>query len=369
MSESVSISVSSETNLEFRKPLEKSIRSLFTSALKAAFTRLRFFLFLLPFIGRQKKAARLRKSMAIQGVNVPPFMIMSVTSACNLRCKGCYSRIHHRNTGPEMDDSQLTSILAQADRLGVSIALLAGGEPLKRDRLLDITAGFPDMLFPLFTNGLLIDEAVCDQLRKQPNIVPVLSIEGTEQHTDARRGKNTQASVFRAMELLNKRGIFFGVSFTVCRDNLATITDRIYLAGLYRRGVRVFFYNEYVPFEEGTEEKCLVREERELLEQKLAMLRRSLLALFISFPGDESQFEGCLSAGRGFFHVNPAGRLEPCPFAPYSKDSLIDVPLAEALQSRFLRTVRDNHRNLYEDQGGCALWNNRKWLEEVHSNS
>ena len=39
-------------------------------------------------------------------------------------------------------------------------------------------------------------------------------------------------------------------------------------------------------------------------------------ALFVNVPGDEKDFGGCLSAGRGFVHVSAEGDLEPCPFAP-----------------------------------------------------
>jgi len=58
-------------------------------------------------------------------------------------------------------------------------------------------------------------------------------------------------------------------------------------------------------------------------------------------------------------HISATGDLEPCPFAPYSDANLKDVPLREALQSRFLAIMRESHGLFSEMAGGCALWKNR----------
>jgi MoaA/NifB/PqqE/SkfB family radical SAM enzyme len=87
--------------------------------------------------------------------------------------------------------------------------------------------------------------------------------------------------------------------------------------------------------------------------------------MFISFPGDESEFGGCLSAGRGFIHVGSDGSIEPCPFAPYSKDNIENVTLREALRSTFMENIRNNHEMLSEDTGGCALFKNKEWVKQL----
>ena len=74
-----------------------------------------------------------------------------------------------------------------------------------------------------------------------------------------------------------------------------------------------------------------------------------------------------MAAGRGFVHVNAAGGLEPCPFAPFSDTDLRKMPFADALRSDFLEKIRLNHSKLTETRGGCALWANRKWLSGLLS--
>ena len=68
--------------------------------------------------------------------------------------------------------------------------------------------------------------------------------------------------------------------------------------------------------------------------------------------------------GRRGFSL-PKRDVEPCPFAPYSDTNLRDSSLIEALQSDFLKEIRDNHDHLSETEGGCALWVERKWVQSV----
>lgn len=349
----------------FRVPLEKEIKKLFRSALRVSLFRFSFLLFLLSFMKKQRKAYKLRELREEEGVNVPPFMIVSVTSTCNLHCSGCFSKVNHAADRPDMTDDDLESIFRQAEELGTSITILSGGEPLKRAGLFSLTKKYPRMLFPLFTNGLLIDKNHIENFRQQPNIVPIVSLEGAEFDTDNRRGKGVHAQALKVLEAMKKSKIFMGVSFTITKENVHIITDSAYVRELLRFGVNLFFYNEYVPFEPGSEGKCLSVTERDGLEKSLIGLRKRFNAMFISFPGDEALFGGCLAAGRGFFHINPAGEMEPCPFSPYSTDSLKEISLKDALQSKFLSTIRENHDKLFEYQGGCALWNNKEWVESL----
>ena len=89
-------------------------------------------------------------------------------------------------------------------------------------------------------------------------------------------------------------------------------------------------------------------------------------ALFISVPGDEKEFGGCLSAGRGFIHISAEGDVEPCPFAPYSDVNLNDKSLQEALQSPLLKAIRENDEGL-ETSGSCALFAKKEWLQSLIS--
>jgi MoaA/NifB/PqqE/SkfB family radical SAM enzyme len=130
-------------------------------------------------------------------------------------------------------------------------------------------------------------------------------------------------------------------------------------------GCRLFFFVEYTPIREGTEDWLLTDEQRTNLMKARDSFRSKFPALFIAVPGDEEDIGGCLSAGRGFVHVSAEGNVEPCPFAPYSDTNLRDSSLKEALQSEFLKTIRNNHDQLEETGGGCALWIKREWVRSL----
>jgi MoaA/NifB/PqqE/SkfB family radical SAM enzyme len=325
-------------------------------------------LFFLKAARGQRRAARVRAEWERRGVHVPPVMIVSITSRCNLACAGCYHHALREGEG-EMSEERFRKLLAEAEELGVGIVLLAGGEPLLRPGILEATREFPDIVFPVFTNGTLIDEGWVKRFQKQRNIMAVASIEGPEVETDSRRGQGVYARLRALAERVKGSGIFWGCSLTVTSRNLATLIDPEFVARLIDAGSRIFFYVEYVPVADGTEELVLTGEQKRLLIARLEEFRAGLPALFVGFPGDEEEFGGCLAAGRGFLHVSTTGAVEACPFAPFSDSSLAAMPLKDALGSPLLTTIRQNHDRLKETRGGCALWAEREWVSSLAATS
>ena len=314
----------------------------------------------------QKKAAAVRERHEREGLLVPPVMIVSITSRCNLACAGCYMQHRGPASQPEMSQTLLAMIAGQAAELGVSIIVIAGGEPLVRlDEILNLARTHPEILFPVFTNGLLIDETVATKIAACRNIVPVISFEGFRNETDSRRGRGVYDRLLVACSYLKSRKIFFGCSVTTTRENFSQVVDPAFIEEMSGAGARVFTYVEYVPMEAGTEELVLTAEQKNHLQIVLAHFNRTFPALFIGFPGDETTYGGCLAAGRGFVHVSPSGDLEPCPAAPYSDANLAVVPLKEALASRLLGRIRNEPEVLTETAGGCALRANRAWVQKI----
>jgi len=350
---------------DFLGRFDAQVARVFKYAARAAWKNPKQALFFARIQAAQSRSARLRDRQRELGVQVPPLVIASITSRCNLHCRGCYARARHRSRRPEMTDAQWTDVFSQAQELGVSVIMLAGGEPLMRPGILDVTRKFPGIIFPLFTNGLLLDDAVIARFRSQPQVIPVLSIEGWEPETDTRRGRGVFESVAAAAEKLRAAGLFFGVSLTVTRRNFDVVTAEGLVQALIGNGCSLFIFVEYTPAEPGTEDLTLLLAQRRRLVEFAEELQAKSRPVFITFPGDEEQFGGCLAAGRGFVHIGPDGSLEPCPFAPYSDTSVAEMPLKDALASDLLKAIRDNHAELKETRGGCALWRKREWVEAL----
>ncbi|MFA4824570.1 MAG: radical SAM protein [Methanoregula sp.] len=314
----------------------------------------------------QSRAAMVRKEHEDNGLLVPPVMITSITSRCNLACAGCYMHGRGEKARAEMSPATLASIVDQAAELGVSIIVIAGGEPLVRqEEIFSLGAAYPEILFPLFTNGLLIDDMMAAAIAECRNIVPVISFEGFRQDTDQRRGSGVYDRLLETCARLRSRNTFFGCSVTTSRENFDRVTGEEFIRRMLATGARVFTFVEYVPMEPGTETLVLTPAQKTMLNTVLSDFNRKFPALFIGFPGDEVAYGGCLAAGRGFVHVSPSGDLEPCPAAPYSDANLSAVPLKIALKSRLLARIRNEHGLLTESSGGCALRANRAWVQEL----
>src|SRR5450759_2894264 len=179
---------------------------------------------------------------------------MPCASCCRtrpLRRSSCGCGVHSvwQNTaGPDMTPTELLSVVQQGHDLGVGIMLLAGGEPMTRvDDLLTIAREVPDVVFPVFTNGTLLDDLLVRRIRKQRNVITVISLEGHAAATDARRGQGVAAQAQAGIALMRRAGVFFGTSLTVTRLNIDAVLDEQYLRGLIDLGCRLFFFVEYVP--------------------------------------------------------------------------------------------------------------------------
>jgi len=338
-------------------------------------------------VRRQAAAARLRAEWAKRGIQVPPVIIFSITHRCNLECAGCYARSFQDPTEQqaacgggapnlraggepaaaedELSDARLGSIVAQADDLGVSFFVIAGGEPLLRPEILRVAGRFPHILFLLLTNGTLLDSDTVVRLARLRNVIPLVSLEGSGPETDERRGAGTYDLVMEAMRRLEGQRMFFGCSLTLTTQNFSTILDDKFVHALVKAGCRFFLFLDYTPTDEATRDWVLTDDQRAQVTSRMHALKKSHGALFVAVPWDELAVGGCLAAGRGFVHVGASGDVEPCPFAPYSDVNVRDTPLVEALRSPFLAQLRARPELLRYSGGGCALWKNREQVERV----
>ena len=348
-------------NFELDKYLNDGIADILRDMKKIALHNPSMSVFMLKFALACKKAENIRKQADVNGEHIPPFLIASISSACNLQCKGCYARQNNicgdDKSQSELTDSEWISIFKQAVKLGISFILLAGGEPLMRRNLIASAGKIKDLLFPVFTNGTLIDEDYIHLFSKNRNLVPIISIEGGEEKTNDRRGAGVYEKLLLVMDELKKNDIVFGSSITVTSKNLEQITSEIFLDEIYSKGGRVLFYIEYVPTDIGTKNLEINDTQRKYLEDKLIALRERFLdILFVSFPGDEKLSGGCLAAGRGFIHINSNGDAEPCPFSPYSDTNLRNITLKKALLSPLFYKIRNTDVLTQEHTGGCVLF-------------
>ncbi len=348
--------------------VSNGVENIVKSAIKATLSNPAESIFMAKFAIAAKSASKKRAKAEANGEHIPAFLIASITSSCNLHCAGCYSRANHAcsDSAPvcQLSADEWKKIFTEAEEIGVSFILLAGGEPMIRRDIIETASEFGNILFPIFTNGTMIDEKYMTLFKKSRNLLPVISIEGEADNTDDRRGKGTYEKIISAMDSMKKNGILFGASITVTTENLEEVYSDSFIESLIERGCKAVFYVEYVPVTEESSHLAPDNEHRELADKKLMIIREKYSEMvFISFPGDEKASGGCVAAGRGFFHINSHGGAEPCPFSPYSDVNVKETSLRDALKSELFRKLQENGTMNEEHKGGCILFEKKAEVE------
>ena len=359
-----------EKKFDIQKYLTDGVEALVSEAIRATLKNPAESIFMAKFAASAKIASAKRKKLGQQGEHIPPFLIASITSKCNLHCAGCYSRCNDATNDKEptcqLSVEQWEKIFDEARSLGISFILLAGGEPLLRRDVIEAAGKYKDILFPVFTNGTFLDERYLKLFDKCRNLVPVMSIEGEREQTDSRRGKGVYDKLISNMDMLRKKKLIFGVSVTVTTENIQDVCSDKFLKTLSERGCKVVIFVEFVPVTDDAQHLAPGDEQREYLAGRLEKLREQMPEMvFVSFPGDEKSSGGCLAAGRGFFHINSHGGAEPCPFSPFSDINVKDTSLRSALRSELFRGLREGGLLNDDHKGGCVLYEKRSQVQSL----
>ncbi len=350
--------------------MTKGVERIVADSVRATLKNPKESAYMASFALSSKAASAKRAKLEEKGEHVPPFLICSITSSCNLHCAGCYSRCSHATHDAEpvrqLSDDEWMKIFEEADELGVSFILLAGGEPFLRKGVIEAAGRKPSILFPVFTNGTFMNEEYFKLLDKCRNLVPIMSIEGGREETDSRRGAGVYDKLVANMDELYRRGIIFGASVTVTTENIKTAASDEFIGMLSDKGCKAVIFVEYVPVTEESEHLAPCDDDREYLKAEIMRLREQYQNMvFVSFPGDEKSSGGCIAAGRGFFHINSEGGAEPCPFSPYSDINVKDSSLREALRSKLFTALQNNGTLLDDHKGGCVLYEKRQEVEDL----
>ena len=361
-------------DFDFQAYFSRNIQNFVGDVIRATLKDPRESVFLARFAAAVKAASGKRLEAEQNGEHIPGFLIASITSSCNLHCAGCYSRQNSAcSDGDPIDQLSARDwdrVFTEAEELGVSFILLAGGEPLLRRDVITAAADHESILFPIFTNGVYVGERYLDLFGKNRNLVPIISLEGSEAVTDGRRGEGVYRKVMESMRRIGERGLVFGVSVTVTTENMEEVLSDGFLGGLADLGCKAVIFVEFVPVTDDAKHLALGSAERAYMRERIAGLReKEDRMVYIAFPGDEKNSGGCVAAGRGFFHINSHGGAEPCPFSPYSDVNVKDTSLREAIRSRLFEALRTEGVLKEDHAGGCVLFEKREQVERILARS
>lgn len=300
--------------------------------------------------------------------NIPWVILMDPTSSCNLHCTGCWAAEYGKRLNlsfEEMDD-----IVIQGKQLGVYFYMFTGGEPLiRKNDIIKLCKKHRDCEFHAFTNGTLIDEELCTEMKKAGNLLLSLSLEGLEEMNDLRRGKGTYQKIMEGMDLLKEYGLLFGASICYTGTNYLEVTSDEFLNQIIEKGCRYIWYFHYMPVSNSADIKLLpTKEQREYLYHRIREIRsvtggKPIFA--IDFQNDGEFVGGCIAGGRNYFHVNANGDVEPCVFIHYSSANIRENTLLEALHQPLFMAYYEKQPFNKNHLKPCPMLENPEFIKEM----
>ena len=300
--------------------------------------------------------------------NIPWLILFDPTMACNMHCVGCWSGTYGHKANLSYDD--MDKIVTQGKELGTYLYMMTGGEPTVRMKdIMKLAKKHNDAVFALYSNSTLITEDMCKELVELGNITFMLSIEGTPDTNDARRGEGHYTAVMKAMDLLKKYGIPFGTSICYTRDNIEAVTSDDFFHLLEEKGARFGFYFHFMPVGNNA-----VPELMPTMEQRKAMIERiryvrgpeSDIRFFpMDFQNDGEYVGGCIAGGRNYFHINSNGDAEPCVFIHFSDTNIHDNSILEMLQSPLFTAYHEGQPFNRNHLRPCPMLENPQYLRAM----
>lgn len=301
-----------------------------------------------------RNMARFEKRQASGDPFFPAFVMISVTESCNLACSGCWVSAGGKKT---LSLRQLDGIITGSKKQGSYFFGILGGEPLMYKGLLEMMEKHSDCYFQLFTNGILLTDAIVARLRKMGNVTPLISIEGLKEESDSRRGKDDVLDrTLRGVRACRKAGLIFGVAASICGSNYDDLVSRSHIERMAKEGALYLWYYIYRPVGAVPQvENALTKEQIRDFRKFVVEQRKDAPLFVIDTYWDDKGRALCPAATGMSHHISPSGALEFCPPLQMARDFVNEDAsnLAELFrESGFLADLR---KMTADTSRGCIL--------------
>ena len=310
----------------------------------------------------------IRKMRTVHNCNIPWLILMDPTSACNLHCTGCWAAEYGNKLN--LSYEELSNVVKQGKEIGVYFYMFTGGEPLVRKKdIIQLCEEHHECQFLAFTNGTLVDEAFCQEMKRVGNLALAISLEGSPEVNDLRRGAGVYGKVMHTMELLKENGLIFGTSICYTSKNCESVTSKEFVKLMVDKGCRYAMYFHYMPVgNEASLELLPTPEQRMYIKDRIREIRKleNGEGLFtMDFQNDGEFVGGCIAGGRNYFHINANGDAEPCVFIHYSGANIRTHSLLEILKQPLFMAYHNNQPFNENHLRPCPMLENPEILQRL----
>ena len=311
----------------------------------------------------------------------PPVRLVAweITRRCNLACKHCRAEAHFEPYPGELTNAQAKALIDTFPRVGNTIVIFTGGEPLLRKDVFTLVRHAKSLgLRPVMaTNGTLITPELAREMKDAGIERCSISIDGPDaaSHDAFRCVPGSFDDSMRGIELLKAAGIEFQINTTVTQNNLGQFKDIFHLAeqigaaawhifllvptgrgaGLADQVISAKEYedvlNWFYDFRKTTSMQlkatCAPHYHR-ILRQRAR--EEGVPVTFENF-GLDAVSRGCLG-GTGFCFISHTGQVQPCGYLDLDCGNVRSTPFPEiwARSQHFLE-----FRDQSQYQGKCGV--------------
>ena len=297
--------------------------------------------------------------------NIPWAILLDPTSACNLHCTGCWAAEYGNQLNLSFDE--IDSIVNQGKEMGVYMYIYTGGEPLVRKKdVIALCQKHNDCIFLSFTNATLIDDEFAEDMLRVKNFIPAISIEGSRESHDERRGEGSYDKVINAMQILKEHRLPFGLSCCYTSRNYKALSSEEFYDRMIGLGASFVWFFHYMPVgNDASIELLLSPEQREHMYHQIRYFRKTKGIFSMDFQNDGEFMDGCIAGGRRYLHINANGDVDPCVFIHYSDSNIREKSLLECLRSPLFMAYHDGQPFNENHLRPCPMLENPEKLREI----
>lgn len=295
---------------------------------------------------------------AIQQRPIPNLLSFAVNDVCNVQCYHCsfFGGGVAEKGRHVMTTDEAKKALRDAQKLGVSVINIVGGEPTLRTDLAEILGAIDKDLSTvvMFTNGMLLDR-VAASLRAAGLDSVYISLDAADpdEHDRRRGSKGLFAKALHGLAVAKATGMSVGISYSITPDDFAKGELQKMIELGRKIGVHEIVIFDVMPSGRMQDHDELVDNESwidDMIAATEPYNKDSRYPGILPFAYATSyQSTGC-SCGVSYFYISPYGDVNPCDFNHKNMGNLLEQPLWKIWDA-----FRTNDDYRVAKWGGCKI--------------
>ena len=317
---------------------------------------------------------------ASASIALPKWIAWEITGRCNLHCIHCRSSSEIELNSGEYSTSEAKELIDEIADYASPVLVLSGGEPLLREDCFELARHGTDkgLRMCLATNGTLVDERVCNEIRESGIRMVSLSLDGATPaiHDDFRQQPGAFEGVMKAASRFREYQIPFLINSSFTKRNQHDIENVYRLAK--ELGSKAWYLFMIVPTgraEEAVDELISPEDYEKILhwhyeqeqEEPELLMRPTCAPHYFRIVREQSRkkgrkwkqrslafatgvAKGCL-AGQHIALIDRFGDVRPCSYFSEAAGNLREKSLKEIWENSLLL---ENLRDFDKYAGKCG---------------